>query len=91
MTIHWALQNLLDLLPDEIIERLPETYVDPAAVKNGENGNFLFFDLKTGEALWKVPPNKRIRVGREKLRQLFMEGIDVKVSQEACRAEAELD
>ncbi len=80
LTIHWALQNLLDLLPESVIERLPETYVDPEAVRNGENGNFLFFNLRNGEALWKVPPNKRMRVAREKLRALLMEGVEVKVS-----------
>ena len=80
LTIHWALQNLLDLLPEEIVERLPETYVDPEAVEKGETGNFLFFDLRTGEALWRVPPNKRMRVSREKVRGLMMQGLDIKVS-----------
>jgi flavin-dependent dehydrogenase len=80
LTIHWALENLLSLLPEHIIGRLPETYVDPEAVRNGENGNFLFFNLQTGEQRWRVPPNKRIRVAREKFRRLLMEGIDVKVS-----------
>ena len=79
LTVHWALNNLLALLPDHLIERLPETFVNPEAVRNGENGNFIFFNLQTGEALWKVPPSKRVRVSREKLRRLLMEGLDIKV------------
>jgi flavin-dependent dehydrogenase len=79
ITIHWALQSLLGLLPQDLIDRLPEAYVDPAATRNGDNGNFMFFNLRTGEALWQVPPSKRIRMAREKFRRLLMDGIDIKV------------
>ena len=81
LTIHWALDTLLALLPRHIVDRLPEAYVDPEASGKGENGNFLFFDLRSGEARWKVPPNKRIRVSRERLRALLLEGLDVQVTQ----------
>ena len=80
LTIHWALHTLIALLPQHIVDRLPEAYVDPEASKRGENGNFLFFDLRSGEARWKVPPNKRIRVSRERLRVLLLDGMDVQVS-----------
>ena len=80
LTIHWALDTLLALLPGHIVDRLSEAYVDPEASRKGENGNFLFFDLRSGEARWKVPPNKRIRVSRERLRALLLEGLDVQVS-----------
>ena len=80
LTIHWALDTLIDLLPQHIVDRLQETYVDPESSKKGENGNFLFFDLKNGETRWKVPPNKRIRVSRERLGALLLEGLDVQVS-----------
>lgn len=79
LTIHWSLDTFVSLLPQHIVERLPETYVDPEASKRGENGNFLFFDLRSGDARWKVPPNKRIRVSRERLRALLLEGLDVQV------------
>lgn len=79
LTIHWALDAFLSLLPQELVDRIPETYVDPDAVANGENGNFLFLDLKSGEARWRVPPAKRLRVSRERLRRLLMDGIDVRV------------
>ncbi|EGE02573.1 FAD binding domain-containing protein [Trichophyton equinum CBS 127.97] len=77
LTIHWSLGAFLRLLPQHLVDRLPETYVDPDAVAKGENGNFLLFDLRTGETKWKVPPAKRLRVSRERLRRLLMDGIDV--------------
>jgi len=63
-TIHWALDTLISLLPQHIVERLPEAYVDPEASKRGEHGNFLFFHLRSGEAKWKVPPNARLKCPR---------------------------
>ena len=80
LTIHWALDTLITLLPQHVVNRLPEAFVDPEASEKGVNGNFLFFDLRSGEARWKVPPNKRIRVSRQRLRALLLEGLDVQVS-----------
>ena len=80
LTIHWALDTLITLLPQHVVNRLPETYVDPEASEKGINGNFLFFDLRSGEARWKVPPNRRIRVSRQRLRALLLDGLDVQVS-----------
>lgn len=82
LTIHWSLDTFISLLPKHLVDRLPEVYVDPEASKKGENGNFLFFDLRSGEARWKVPPNQRIRVSRERLRALLLEGLDVKVRED---------
>ncbi|CAO1597536.1 hypothetical protein XANCAGTX0491_001343 [Xanthoria calcicola] len=76
LTIHWSLDTFLSLLPQHIIDKLPQVYVDPEASKRGENGNFLFFDLRSGETRWQVPPTKRIRVSRERLRALMLEGLD---------------
>ncbi|TKA72540.1 hypothetical protein B0A49_04234 [Cryomyces minteri] len=80
LTIHWSLPTFISLLPQHIVDRLPEVYVDPDASARGENGNFLFFDLRSGETRWKVPPNQRIRVSRERLRALLLEGLDVQWS-----------
>ena len=79
LTIHWSLQTFLSLLPQHLVDRLPSVYVDPQASARGENGNFLFFDLQSGEARWKVPPSERIRVSRERLRALLLDGLDVQV------------
>ncbi|WPH00023.1 Hypothetical protein R9X50_00284600 [Acrodontium crateriforme] len=77
LTIHWALDEFLALIPDHLKDRLEETYVNPVAVKNDEAGNFLFYDLQSGEARWQVPAAKRIRVSRERLRKLLMDGLDI--------------
>jgi 2-polyprenyl-6-methoxyphenol hydroxylase-like FAD-dependent oxidoreductase len=79
LTIHWALDDFVKLLPQYLVDRLPETFVDPEAVERGETGNFLLYDLQTGEEKYRVPPNKRIRVSRERLRALLMDGLDVQV------------
>ena len=81
LTIHWALDTFLSLLPQSLIDRLPETYVDPVAVEKGEKANFLFFDLRSGESRWQVPAAKRMRVSRERLRTLMMEDIEIKVGE----------
>lgn len=80
LTIHWALQVFKDLLPEELVARLPETYVNRGAVEAGEKGSFTFFDLSTGEPKWQVPAAERIRVSREKLRALLLTGLDVEWS-----------
>lgn len=79
LTIHWALSAFLELLPNEIGGRLPETYVNPDAVERGETGSFTFFDLSNGEAKWKVPAAVRIRVSRDRLRRLLTTDVDVDV------------
>ena len=85
LTIAWALETLITLLPQHVVNRLPEAYVDPEASEKGVNGNFLFFDLRSGEARWKVPPTKRIRVSRQRLRTLLLDGLDVQVSRMMAR------
>lgn len=77
LTLNWALPTFRDLLPDDILERLPETYVNKEAVEAGERGSFTFFDLSSGEAKWNVPASERIRVSRERLRKLMLSGLDV--------------
>ena len=79
LTIHWSLPQFLALLPQHLIDRLPEVYVNPEASEAGDNGHFLFFDLQSGDAKWKVPPSERIRVSRERLKGLLLEGVDVQV------------
>ena len=77
LTLNWSLPTFKALIPDDIVARLPETYVNKAAVDAGERGSFTFFDLSTGEAKWNVPASERIRVSRERLRKLMLEGLEV--------------
>ncbi|RAL06913.1 FAD-dependent oxidoreductase [Aspergillus homomorphus CBS 101889] len=71
LTLHWALPALRELLPEHLVARLPETYVNKAAAARGDTGHFQFFELQTGSALYSVPAAERIRVSRVRLRQLL--------------------
>lgn len=82
LTLTWSLPTLRDLLPASLWDRLPEAYVDRAAVERGEASAFPFFDLSTGELKAKTPlapETRRIRVSREKFRKLLAIGISVEV------------
>lgn len=79
LTVHWGLKDFLYLLPQYLIDRLPEIYVNPESVEKGEKGNFILYDLRTGEEKYRVPPSERIRVSRERLRALLMDGLDIQV------------
>ncbi|KAL3474261.1 hypothetical protein BJX99DRAFT_271796 [Aspergillus californicus] len=75
ITIHWALEYLRQILPEETLSRIQETQVDPDVARN-DNGNFLFINLATGEPKFKIPPAGRWRVGREKMRRALLVGIE---------------
>lgn len=79
LTIHWALDRFTSLLPQHLIDRLSEAHVYPEASMSDENGNFMFFDVRSGEMKWTVPPGTRMRVSRERLRALLAEGVDIQV------------
>lgn len=80
LTLHWSLPALRELLPQHILDRFPETFVNKEASARGDTGRFQFFDLKTGAALYNVPSSERIRVSRARLRELLATGVDVQVS-----------
>jgi hypothetical protein len=82
LTLHWSLPALRELLSEDLLSRLPDTYVDRAAVARGECSTFPFFDLTTGEMKSASPragENERIRVTRERLRRLLATGICIQV------------
>lgn len=78
--INWSLPALLEMLPLRLLEKLPDIYVDKEAVARGEDATVPFFDLQNGEMKYQVPPGRRVRVNRNKLRKLLLPGIDVEVS-----------
>jgi 2-polyprenyl-6-methoxyphenol hydroxylase-like FAD-dependent oxidoreductase len=80
-TINWSLENLVEMLPPSLSARLVETYVDRQAVQDGKDASFPFFNLLTGELLFKVPPGKRVRVNRDKLRKLLRTDLPIEVGQ----------
>jgi hypothetical protein len=87
LTLHWSLPALRQLLPEELLRRIPETYVDRTSVEEGRVSTFPFFDLSTGElkaATPTAPESQRIRIARDRFRQLIATGINIQVS---CGAE----
>ncbi|KAK3375842.1 hypothetical protein B0T24DRAFT_617143 [Lasiosphaeria ovina] len=80
LTLHWSLPALRALLPDDLVRRLPEAYVDRAAVASGLASAFPFYDLSTGERLSAAPfapEAQRIRVSRNVFRRILATGIDI--------------
>ncbi|KAH6703947.1 hypothetical protein VDGD_03539 [Verticillium dahliae] len=83
LTLHWSLPAIRTLLPDKLVQRLPETYVDREAVERGETSRFPLYDLATAKLEAATPPAteaQRIRVTRERLRQLIAEDIPIEWS-----------
>ncbi|KAJ5937032.1 hypothetical protein N7466_003482 [Penicillium verhagenii] len=77
LTLHWALPALRQLLPEYLVARLPETFVNKDAAARGDMGRFQFFDLKSGQALYDVPAEERIRVNRGRMRELLTCGLKI--------------
>jgi 2-polyprenyl-6-methoxyphenol hydroxylase-like FAD-dependent oxidoreductase len=75
ITLHWALEYIFKMLPEETLSRIQDVQVDPDVASN-DNGNFLFINLETGEPKFKIPPNLRWRVNREKMRHALLHGIE---------------
>ena len=83
LTLHWSLPALRRLLPEDLVHRPPETYVERDAVERGQSSSFPFFDLDTGElkaTTPTTPESQRIRVSRDKFRRMLTTGIDIQVS-----------
>ncbi|KAK5995464.1 FAD-dependent monooxygenase dbaB [Cladobotryum mycophilum] len=74
ITLHWALRFLRDILDDETLAAVDQVQVDPEVGRN-DNGNFLFLNLETLETKFRIPPNERRRVNREKLRRVLIKDI----------------
>lgn len=81
LTIHWALTDLRNVLPPDILAGFSDCLVNPGAAEEGNPGKFQFLDLKTGQAKesWPIPANAASRVSREKLLALLMENLDINV------------
>ncbi|KZN83701.1 putative FAD-dependent monooxygenase [Penicillium chrysogenum] len=75
ITLHWALEYLEKMLPQETLARIQDVQVDPDVARN-DSGNFLFINLETGQPKFKIPPNRRWRVNREKMRRALLHGIE---------------
>ncbi|KAJ6130946.1 hypothetical protein N7523_001406 [Penicillium sp. IBT 18751x] len=75
ITLHWALEYMKKMLPEKTLTRIRDIQVDPDIARH-DSGNFLFINLETGEPKFKIPPNVRWRVNREKMRRALLLGIE---------------
>ncbi|ROT37641.1 FAD/NAD(P)-binding domain-containing protein [Sodiomyces alkalinus F11] len=76
LTIHFALGRLLSMLPDDILQRLDDTQVDPRL--SCDKSHSVFINLETCEYKWKLPPGygTRKRLSRDRFRQLLLSGLE---------------
>lgn len=83
LTIHWALQQLYDILPEHLSARIFQCVGNPAAIDNGQMGSFTYLNLRTGHPLHRnaVPPGwKGARMSRLKFLNLLMTDLHVEYS-----------
>ncbi|PYH46055.1 FAD-dependent oxidoreductase [Aspergillus saccharolyticus JOP 1030-1] len=90
ITLHWALEYIHHILPEETLRAIEAVQVDPEVAKH-DNGNFLFINLATGEPRFKIPPSIRWRVNREKMRQALLRGIEEHVQWKSHAVSVEVD
>lgn len=74
ITVHWALPYLEEMLSPEAFKAFEETQVDPAMMQK-DTGTFLFLNLETLDPKFRIPPNKRRRVNRNKMRKALLEDV----------------
>lgn len=83
LTIHWALQELYDILPEELSARIFDCVGNPAAIEKGQMGSFTYLNLRTGQPAFRtsLPPGwKGARMSRVKFLELLMTSVNVKYS-----------
>lgn len=83
LTIHWALQQLYDVLPEDLSAQIFDCVGNPAAIENGQMGAFTYLNLRTGHPLHhtSVPPGwKGARMSRAKFLKLLMTDLHVEYS-----------
>ncbi|KAI1371570.1 FAD/NAD(P)-binding domain-containing protein [Hypoxylon crocopeplum] len=86
LTLHWCLNALKRTLGPEMAARLPDAVVDKSL--RNDAGNFLFLNCETGEIRFKVPPSKnRLRLHRQKLRNILSDGINLQESKKLISVE----
>lgn len=76
ITLHWALGNFLSLLPKHLADQIYDAQVLPK-FNEKDTGKFIYINAGTGEPVVSIPPSKRLRVRREQIRRILLQGIDV--------------
>ena len=69
---------LKNILSPETFQNVDSVQVDPQIGRH-DTGNFIFINLETLEAKFRIPPNERRRVNREKLRNMLLHDLNAHV------------
>ncbi|KAI1850383.1 hypothetical protein JX265_002281 [Neoarthrinium moseri] len=86
LTLHWCLDAFEKTIGHDGTARLPGVVVDSSLKQDA--GNFLFLNAETCEARFKIPPAKRrLRLHRQKLRDLLTSGLDIQEGKELTGVE----
>jgi hypothetical protein len=78
MAIHWALPLLKEILPEEVLAKLPDIACNPTL--GVHSGLYPIINADTGDMITGVPYKDGLRVPRSKMRGLCAEGINCQVS-----------
>lgn len=84
LTLHWSLEHLDKVLPQEILDGIHDCLCNPHFVEEGGKSKFMYLNLRTAESVFEapIPPVRMARVSRTKMISLLMKGIDVNFSKE---------
>lgn len=78
MLMHWALPMLTELLPEDILADLPQSFCNPHLEFNEEAESLPCYNALTGDVLFRSPTPGARRVSRQALRRLFTRGVDIR-------------
>ncbi|KAH8886316.1 putative monooxygenase [Thozetella sp. PMI_491] len=75
--IHWAMPLLQEMLPDDVLAKMPEAICNPHLEFTLEVETLPIFNGATGEVLFRSPTPGARRVTRQKMRRVLAHGLDI--------------
>lgn len=80
IVLHWAMPNMVKLLPEAVVEKLSQAICNPHLEFDKEVESLPCYNGVTGDLLFKSPLPGSRRVSRQRLRRVLSEGLDIKWS-----------
>ncbi|KAF2650604.1 FAD/NAD(P)-binding domain-containing protein [Lophiostoma macrostomum CBS 122681] len=77
MGLHWGLNPLRYLVPEDILSHIESTQVDPH-VPTSDNDRLPMINGQTGDMIIEIKSSKFYRLRRDKFRRMLMGGIDIR-------------
>lgn len=78
MSVHWSLQHLQRILPDEVLVNIQVAYTDPFYPFDDGTEPLPFFNGPTGAVAYHVPAPDIRRLSRTRFRQVCTQGLDIR-------------